>query len=190
MEGKRRTRDLFEQIRDVLVVERQLPAQQHKQDHAAAPDIHLGAGVQLPADDFGSGVVWRSARSLKEVTVGHDVAEAEVGNLDVQVRVEEQVFWLQIAMHDLVAMAVFDGADDLLEKPPSRVFGDLAVADEKIEQLPPGILDHHDDLLRGGDDGVPLFRQFSPHLGHRAGEDKIRGIKKRNTRRKAHSLMM
>lgn len=38
--------DLLEEGGDVLVVERQSAAEKGVEDNAAAPDVHLGAGVQ------------------------------------------------------------------------------------------------------------------------------------------------
>ena len=40
---------LLEQDLHALVVERQRAGEQRVQDHAAAPDVHLGAGIQLAA---------------------------------------------------------------------------------------------------------------------------------------------
>jgi hypothetical protein len=105
--------DLFEQVRDVLVVKRQAPAQQRIQDHATAPHVHLGARVQAARDDLGRSIVGAPAAGLEEVAVAHHVAQAEVGDLDVALGVEEEVLGLQVAVHDHVAVAVLHAADDL-----------------------------------------------------------------------------
>ena len=98
----------------MVVVERQSTAQHDVEDHAARPDVDLGSRVQsgvgdkvgqsctimgarerkradaLSRDDLGGGVVRRTARGLEEVAVAHDVGQAKVGNLDVQVLVEQE----------------------------------------------------------------------------------------------------
>lgn len=111
------TVDLLEEHRDVVVVERQPPAEHHVEDDSARPDVDLGASVQpvrwpgqlsqqalelgicrraprqihaLSADDFGCGIVGRAARRLEKVSVAHDVGQSKVCNLDVQVLVQEE----------------------------------------------------------------------------------------------------
>ena len=98
----------------MVVVERQPTAQHDVEDHAARPDVDLGSCVQsgactrsvshallgaresenrpdaLSRDDLGGGVVRRSARGLEEVAVAHDVGQSKIGNLDVQVLVEQE----------------------------------------------------------------------------------------------------
>ena len=92
------------------MVEGQATNKQDIQDHTAAPHIDLGPGVQLAINDLGSRVVGRAAAGFQEVTVGHDVAQAEIGNLDIEVVVKQQILGLEIAVDDLVAMAVLDSA--------------------------------------------------------------------------------
>lgn len=74
----------------------------------------------------------------------------------MQVVVEQQVLGLQVAMYNLVAMAVLDGADDLLEELACAVLGHLAMVDDVVEQLRTSILEDHDNLCRCSDDGEEL----------------------------------
>ncbi|PLN78809.1 hypothetical protein BDW42DRAFT_174170 [Aspergillus taichungensis] len=146
--------DLLEEGGDVVVIEGQTADQQHVEDDTATPDVDLGPGVELAGDDLGGGVVGAAAAGLEEVAVGHDVAEAEIGDLDVFLAVDEEVLGLEVAVDDLVAMAVLHGADDLLEELAGLGVVAAAPLDEVVEQLALGVLEDHDDVGLGGDDGV------------------------------------
>ncbi|KAI3480495.1 hypothetical protein L1887_57341 [Cichorium endivia] len=148
--------DLFEERRDVLVVERQSAAQHDVQDHAARPDVDLGPGVQPSGDDLGRGVVGAAAARLEKVAVGHDVGEAKVADLDVEVLVEQQILGLEVAVDDLVTVAVLHGADDLLEEAPCLWLGHAAAVDNVLEEFAAGVFDDHDDVVGRGDDFVQL----------------------------------
>ena len=110
------TLDLPEQRRHVLVVEGEGAAQERVEDDAARPDVHLRPGVQLARDDLGGGVVGAAAAGAKKLPVQHHVGEAKVGDLDVEVLVEEEVLRLEVAVHHVVAVAVVHAGDDLLEE--------------------------------------------------------------------------
>ena len=47
-------------------------------------------------NDFRRGVVWGAAAGLHEFAVEHHVGEPEVGDLDVQVLIQQQVLWFQV----------------------------------------------------------------------------------------------
>ena len=64
------------------------------------------------------------------------------------------LFRLQIPMNNLVPMAILDGTDDLLEKPPGLMFLHPSLVDDILEQLLPGIFYHHDNVRGRGDDLV------------------------------------
>jgi len=46
----------------------------------------------------------------------------KIGNLDIKVFVEKQIFWLQISVHNHVPMTVVNSGNNLLEKPPCSRF--------------------------------------------------------------------
>lgn len=50
------------------------------------------------------------------MTVTHDVGEPKIGYFDTELAVQEQVFRLEVTMHDHVAMAVLHARNDLLKK--------------------------------------------------------------------------
>ena len=62
-------------------------------------------------------------------------------------------------MYNLVAVTVFDSTDNLLEEASSFGFSHLSIVDQVVEKFSTGILEYHDDVLRGGDDSVPAFMQ-------------------------------
>jgi len=69
------------------------------------------------------------------VPVPHHVGQAKVGDLDGQTRVQQQVLGLEVAVHDHVAVAVLDAADDLLEEAARLVLRQAALLDDVVEQL-------------------------------------------------------
>ena len=54
-------------------------------------------------------------------------------------------------MHNVVRMAVVEGAHDLLEEAPCVVFGHLASADDVVEQFAGEVFDDHNDVGGGID---------------------------------------
>lgn len=61
---------------------------------SAHPDVDLRARVPLPFEDLGGGVGRRPAPRGQLLPGGEVVAEAEVGDLDVHVAVQQQVLRL------------------------------------------------------------------------------------------------
>lgn len=108
--------DLLEKGGDVVIVKRQSTHQQHIEDYTAAPHINLGSRVQLSRNHLRSGIVGTATAGLQEIAIRHDIAQPEIGDLDVLLAVDQQVLWFQVAVNDLVSVAVFDGADDLLKE--------------------------------------------------------------------------
>mmetsp|Transcript_78352 Transcript_78352/g.208027 ORF Transcript_78352/g.208027 Transcript_78352/m.208027 type:complete len:404 (-) Transcript_78352:522-1733(-) len=80
--------DLAEEIRHVLVVEGERPAQERVQDDAARPDVDLWPHVRLSRDDFRGCVVWGATGCLQELAIAHGVGEPEVRDLHMQIGVE------------------------------------------------------------------------------------------------------
>ena len=64
---------------------------------------------------FGCRIGWTSAEGI-EFASGHElVAEAEVGDLDVHLGIQQQVLGLQVPMDDPLLVAILDGGHDLKE---------------------------------------------------------------------------
>lgn len=83
----------------VVVVERQLSAEQGIQDDTQAPNVHLFARVFLAFEHFRRCVAYRPTECLEMVRPPLVFSrEAEINELDVFVLVEEDVLQLEIAV--------------------------------------------------------------------------------------------
>jgi len=153
----RLTADFGEQRLDVFILEGKPSTQHHVENDSATPDINLRSGVKATANNFRGGVVGASATRFEEVTVLDLTRETEVGNLHVQVVVEQDVFWLEISMDNLEFVAVFDARHDLLEEPTGNRLSHTSVRDDVFEQLATGEFEDDDDVGGGGDYFVPAY---------------------------------
>ena len=149
------TADLCEQRLDVLVFEREPSAKHHVENDSATPDIDLRSGIEATTNNFRGGVIGTSATRFEEVAVLDLTRETKVGNLDVQVFVEQDIFWFEIPMNNLEFVTVFNAGHDLLEEPTGNWLGHAAVVDDVVEQFATGEFEDNDDVGRGGDYLVP-----------------------------------
>eukprot|EP00158_Paraphelidium_tribonemae_P006027 Partr_v1_DN27636_c0_g1_i2_m65048 len=154
--------DLLEQGGNVVLIERQPPTQHDKQNHATTPDIHLWPSIQLARNDFGRGIIRRSTTSLEKVPVGHQIGQAKVGQLDVPIPVQQNILGLQVPMHDIMTMTEIHGRYYLLKQPTRVPLGHLAILNNQIEELTPGILHDHDDLGRCSQDLISCKNMSAP----------------------------
>jgi hypothetical protein len=113
--------NLLEKGWNIVIVERQSAYQQHIQNHTTTPYIDLGAGVELPGDDFWSSVVRATAAGLEEVAICHNITQTEIRNLNVLLVVDEQVLGFQVTVYNLMSVAVFHRTNYLLEEFPGFV---------------------------------------------------------------------
>jgi len=148
--------NFLEQGRDEFVVERKSTNKEDVENDTTGPNINFGTGIQLSANNFRCCIIWTSTARLEEIAVCHDVTEAEVGNLDVHVLVQKQVLRLEISVHNLVAVTIFDSAYDLLKQFPSFGFSQPTMLDDVIEQFHRYVFEHHVNVGLGGDDCVEL----------------------------------
>lgn len=144
----------------------------------------------LSRNDLGCGIVWTTTGCLQEVAISHQVGEAKVSNLDVVVGVKEEtgcqncrgtadsLLGFEVAVYDVVTMAVLDSADHLLEEPAGLVlvhlplsaserqychactYPSLALGNNVVEQLLASVLHNHDDVGGSCDDLVAVFGQL------------------------------
>ncbi|RDX72785.1 hypothetical protein CR513_47675, partial [Mucuna pruriens] len=102
------------------------------------PDIGLGAVVAFFPDDLRRDVRRRAACGVQQAVlpeVLRESAEAEVGDLEVAVLVEEEVLRFEVAVVDAAAVTEVDGGDELLEVESSHLFPEAAAGD-LVEELP------------------------------------------------------
>jgi hypothetical protein len=173
------TTDFREQGLNVVILEGKPSTEHHVENDSATPNINLRSGVKTTANYFGCGVIRASATRFEEVAVLDLARETEVGNFDVEVVVEEDVFWLEIPVNNLEFVAVFDARHDLLEKPTSDLFIHAAVRDDVFEQFAAGEFEDDDDVCGGGYDFVS---------GHRICCSRRKGMWRKGGR--TYSLMM
>ena len=113
-----------------------MTTEHHIQDHPDAPQVtllrvlaeeHLGCDVVRSAIHLVHGVVIRVVR----------LGSAKVDNLDRTAifDVDKDVFWLEVAMCDLLSMAVGNGLQDLLGHFGSLILGEVVLADNFGEQF-------------------------------------------------------
>uniref|UniRef100_A0A5F8GE35 Uncharacterized protein n=1 Tax=Monodelphis domestica TaxID=13616 RepID=A0A5F8GE35_MONDO len=152
---------------DVGVVVGHGAAHHDVENHAQAPDVvHLGL-VGDALEHLGGRVGRRPAEGLAEhdppvVVPEAAFGEPEVGQLDVEVFVEEEVLALEVSVDDVQVVAVLDGRGQLLELLPGVVFVQGSPGLDELQQvsLDPEL---HDDVdlavgrledLVGLDDGA------------------------------------
>ena len=150
-EGVRLTADFCEQRLNVLIFEGEPSAKHHIEDYSATPNINLRSGVEATTNNFRGGVIGASATRFEEVAVFDLTRETEVGNLDVQVVVEQDVFWLEIPVNDLEFVAILDAGHNLLEEPTGNWLSHASVRDDVFEQFTAGEFEDDDDVGGGGD---------------------------------------
>ena len=149
--GVRLTADFREQRLNVLILEGKPSTKHHVEDYSATPNINLRSGVEATTNDFRGSVIGASATRFEEVAVLDLTRETEVGNLHVQIVVEQDVFWLEIPMDNLEFVTIFDAGHDLLEEPAGNGFSHASVRDDVIEQFAAGEFEDDDDVGGGGD---------------------------------------
>lgn len=86
-----------------------------EEHHARGPDVSVEAVILFPQKHFGCGVTGRPTGCLEGLPVVVEVAQAEVDQLYRPVSVQQQVLWLQVAVHHSDLVNVFDAVDQLVE---------------------------------------------------------------------------
>ncbi|KAH3688523.1 hypothetical protein WICPIJ_000513 [Wickerhamomyces pijperi] len=92
--------NLQQQVSYVLVIEWQSTSKQGEENHTTGPDIRFKPMVRQPGDNFRSCVMWRATRSFQQTVIVFQGSHPEIGNLDVQIMIQKQVFRLQITVAD------------------------------------------------------------------------------------------
>jgi hypothetical protein len=177
----RLTADFCEQRLNILILEGKPSTKHHVEDDSATPNINLRSGVKATTNDFRGGVIGAPATRFEEVAVLDLARETEVGNLDVQVVVEQDVFWLEIPMNNLELVAVFDAGHDLLEEPTGNWLSHTPVCDDVLEQFATGEFEDDNDVGGGGDHfvsgyevGISKCREWGAKGGENIQLDDVR----------------
>lgn len=85
----------------VLPIKRQRAADQCVKDDSETPDVHLGPIIFLALEKLGRSVGRRATERVQLVAQRELIAEAEVGNLDVGVGIQQKVLRLSHTYSDV-----------------------------------------------------------------------------------------
>eukprot|EP00672_Neobodo_designis_P022365 CAMPEP_0174850216 /NCGR_PEP_ID=MMETSP1114-20130205/19102_1 /TAXON_ID=312471 /ORGANISM="Neobodo designis, Strain CCAP 1951/1" /LENGTH=523 /DNA_ID=CAMNT_0016084655 /DNA_START=308 /DNA_END=1876 /DNA_ORIENTATION=- len=146
------TLDLVEERVLVGVIEGEVAGEHHEEDDAARPRVGLEAVVPALLEHLGGDVVGGAAHGLEQRrAVGRlEVRQAEVGDLQVVVLVEEEVLGFDVAVRDALRVAVTHAGDKLLEEPPGGGLVEALGLDDAVEELAAlDHLEHHVDVVGG-----------------------------------------
>ena len=83
-----------------LIVKGDLAADEDVEDDAKAPDVDLGAGVDLGVKEFGGSKVERSTEGAEAGGGVIEVGEAKVDDFDVAGLGDEDVFDLEVCLEE------------------------------------------------------------------------------------------
>lgn len=143
-------KDLFVELSGVGIFKWQIPAYHRKENDASGPDIYFQPVVFLAGNHLGRGVAGRSTRSLQQLSWLVCIAESEVYYFEAVAPVQQQVFWLQVAMDDIQLVEVRHTTDDLFEETTGLCLGQLVLSDDMVEELPFFHVLHHQEEMLGG----------------------------------------
>ncbi len=130
--------------------EGRLTCYEHEEDHAGREDVRRGAIVGLALNDF-RGHVTFSTDAVAEHSIafrtGHGGGEAEVGELDVALSVEEQVLQLEVAVADVAGVEFVESYQHLAEELSGNLLGQAASYLDEVEDIAMrAVLEHLDPL--------------------------------------------
>mgnify|MGYP007135343178 CR=1 FL=1 len=108
--------DLLSRDIIVIIIKRQLAAEQGIQNYAQAPDIYLLARILLPLQHLRRRVTYRPTKRLQIVRLTLVLPrKPKVTQLDIFVLIQQNILQLQIAMHALLLVDVADCPNELGE---------------------------------------------------------------------------
>lgn len=114
--------DLGMQLRHTLIVKRYFAAYQNIQDDTKTPNIDLWPEICLGLEQLWGCKVERATESLQQALGSECVAQAEINDLNVTSLTDENVFDLEVAVHNAVPMAVIKSTCYLAAKLPGLLF--------------------------------------------------------------------
>lgn len=132
----------------ILILERQPTTEHDIEDHTRTPDIDFGASVDGPTDDFRCGIVRAPATRAEKVSIANNAGQPKVAYLHVELIVEQNILWLEVAMDDFETVRVFNTGYELLEKAACLGFWHAAIGNDVVEELSTGIFEDEDDICR------------------------------------------
>lgn len=150
--------DPLVQYLGVVVVEGKIPTEESEQNHSRRPNVHGKSFVLQSFDHFWSCITRRPTGSAEERLILIEIREAEVDYLDVHFRVQQEIFRLEVSMHDVQFVYVLDPVDELLEEPRSLHFLDSFSLNDVVEELSLfGVFHDEEELLVVFENLVELY---------------------------------
>lgn len=147
--------DLLEHFALVVIVKGLSGGQKNEKNDANGEGIGLCSVVALllgAVPHLWGAVMWRTASgSQQQVAVVLHCAEAEIGNLEIAMRVQQEVFRLEVAVVDLVLVTVVYSVDELTEISAGQGLFQAAVGFYEGEEIPPRGEVHDEVNTRTGD---------------------------------------
>lgn len=86
-------------------------------------------------EELGCCIGRTAAEGIQLVANGELIAEAKVGDFDVHIGVEEQIFGFQIAMDYIFRVQILHGGDDLTEFRACLLLFHATMCDQVVEDL-------------------------------------------------------
>jgi hypothetical protein len=128
--------DEFEELSGVRVVEGKEPATHRVEHNSQTPDVDLERVVRLSAEHFRRCIAWTSTRSAEHFSPGIDIAESEVNNFDVILKIQKYIFRLEVSMDDPDLVQILNCVEQLLEILTGLEFSEFLILDDVFEELP------------------------------------------------------
>ena len=88
----------------IRAVEWELAVKHGVENHSRAPGVNFCSIVGHMLEDLGRRVVWRSTGSGQTRPILHHAAQAKVADLKILICVKEEIFQLQVAMGNALAV--------------------------------------------------------------------------------------
>lgn len=107
--------------------------------------------VALATQYFGCDVLGRATEGMCfGVKSKSCLAQSKIDEANMALHVEQQVFGLEIAIHNVVVVQIAEGQHDFSGVEPSALFTEIVVAREVIKQLAAvEVIDHHIEVQLG-----------------------------------------
>lgn len=141
----------------VIVIEWQSSAQKGVEDDTERPDIDLFSRIPPAGKHLWRGIAGGAAKRVHETVALELARKAKVAKLDIAALVEENVFELEIAVNDALAVYVGDGEAELAKDSASFGLSEHLVLDQVVVELAASAyFADHPDVLLCGDDFVEL----------------------------------
>lgn len=144
--------DFLVQVGSVRILERQKAADKRKQNDSETPDVGERAHVFFTRNHFRCCIARRATRSFEQATISHKVSQPKIHNLDVLLRIEEEVFRpekidqreadnktsickLEVSMDNVATVAIINSVHNLMKKATCIALLHSTMVDDIVKEL-------------------------------------------------------